>query len=1037
MESDRQLITLLAQCLSGDANLMGNASATLNGVHYRQKSCLASLLTVAVDASVGEDVRQLATVELGKLLTFFWGQLTEQEKCWLKTRYLDHISVIATSKIAGSTVNTVAVMAECALKEAEWPEFLLLIASLAKQRESPMKALNAATLIDASVEPLIEHERDSKNMLPQLLESILFDQSTALDVKVAAAHAFGRLASFMQLPQAVVNQMFAVLQIAFEQQSSDAVAKMFDSFSNLFYFAEALMTRHYLLPLVQLCTAVVTADAGGNAEQIQRFRVQALNFLSSTLICHLESPTDSGGVILALLLGLLRVMLEPETAGGDNGLDTCDWDTPVSLSEQTIEALVFGPESNELLERVLQFVRTNFWANQPYSCKNLLNLLGSLSAAFSEDADVLSWFYALLKEVFSRQVDQMTAYAVCNCLSLSSKSASQAVPLEFFELVASLYQRASLSELKVRILKTLRDLCEGQERYRKTLPAAKSTEIQWMLLSILQGGTLEVKAACLDTLAALNAASSYVESGFCLDPQVLNAVISLAEAEGLGEGQSKELLQMKESALLALNSVFLGDHKDSVLLEQVAARAYTLALHLVSPASPASSLKQTGYSLLSSATRRCNNLLIENGAQTVEYLLTSASALKNYINWDNQSYDGDDVQVYEACIRCLGDTFASGAVQLSGYLDSVFSVLESLCTCNFAKFRRVALISLFTVVDGVQKMQGDFALAAIDRLSNLALRLFAVEDDPEVVTVVLEQYAEKLKTVGPTLVEKIMQPHLTKFIQEILSQTHICFSDELLDDESDGEEGSAAEDECDYEDSGELELGVLEACGDLLIALCQVLGASFTAFYTQQFHKHLEALLRKAETRDETKSMAAGAIGGVAAEVGPEQSASFSPGSVRLMLPLLNRTKNTALVSNLSYALGHLTLSQVSDSVQVNNVLQALSKWLDRSRVGDDNAVDNSVAAIFRILPKVNLSVINNGLALLDEALCCLPLKSDKEESTSVCSSLMLLSHSHGDTLSMNLKQHMRQTLQQIYLVDSHLLDADTKAELSSHCTKL
>lgn len=259
------------------------------------------------------------------------------------------------------------------------------------------------------------------------------------------------------------------------------------------------------------------------------------------------------------------------------------------------------------------------------------------------------------------------------------------------------------------------------------------------------------------------------------------------------------------------------------------------------------------------------------------------------------------------------------------------------------------------------------------------LKMADEEDDQSVMTVLFEEIALCIKTLGPFLLQTYLDTLCSQCLK-VLKKEHFS-QEEVNEDETD-----------EY---------LISGCVDVVGAMAFVCGEEFIQCY-KVFHPVMMVYATSTNNTDRNT-----AIGGIAeVTVGLKNKITFfAKDSLSPIIKGLS-DEDESIVSNSCFAIGNLIFYSDLDFSEVYpSILNALSPLF--SVQSNSNLVDNACGAIARLILKQPQKVPLD--AIVPVLLQNLPLKVDQDENEPIFACLLfLLQHNHPVAL------HNKSTIQSL-----------------------
>ncbi|RCH94783.1 hypothetical protein CU098_000953 [Rhizopus stolonifer] len=392
-------------------------------------------------------------------------------------------------------------------------------------------------------------------------------------------------------------------------------------------------------------------------------------------------------------------------------------------------------------------------------------------------------------------------------------------------------------------------------------------------------------------------------------------------------------------------------------------------------------------------------------------------------DFENFNFNSAIADEKEFAVDALGELFANTKSHFLPYVEAALLELQKLTSHLYDGVRKSATQSLFIFLKTFYTMSnpGPWTVGIpatyavhenVQRLINtvipMTLELWKEEDDRSTVTQTCQEFVSALRLMGPVLISDVLED-IAQNLLEIFQKKSVC---QMAFDDGDYEE---------EEDEIESESLLITSAGDLVAALCEVVGPSF--------HKYFEVYLpliikyyKPTKTQAE-RSMAIGCLGECI--VGIKEA--ITPHTERLTQVFVKACsdEDELVRSNAAFALGCLTMyTQMDLSPHYPVLLTALSPLFSNQTF--PNTVDNAAGAVARlILAHPDAVPLDQVLPTFTNAL---PLKADFEENQPVFDCLFQLFQAHNSFVFSHLSQFLHIFTQ--VLSDQEQLKEATRAHL-------
>jgi hypothetical protein len=379
----------------------------------------------------------------------------------------------------------------------------------------------------------------------------------------------------------------------------------------------------------------------------------------------------------------------------------------------------------------------------------------------------------------------------------------------------------------------------------------------------------------------------------------------------------------------------------------------------------------------------------------------------------------------ELAIDTLGELLENTRQCFLPYVEKSCELLLKQCEHFGEGVRKAAISTMFTFLKTCYVLSGptqwiaglpnqvpvhDTISAMLNAFIPAILAAWADEDEKDVVIILLQEYADTLKLLGPVAIAGHEQTVLQN-VQEIYEKKAYCQQDQGDD------EGILDEDE-----QAERESQLKIAASDMLGALAIALGAQFTQAMNV-FMPYLTKYYKPSKSLQE-RSMAIGTLSEVIS--GMKQVDAVCETLYHLFLKAMSDPEDEVR-SNACYGMGVLIeYATVDMSGQYATVLQSIQPFFQNQQL--PNLTDNACGCLARMIMKQPTAMpLDQVLPVL---LSALPLKADYQENEPVYKCIMGLARAQDPTILANLgtiKSLMASVLQDA----NDVVKEDTRADMT------
>lgn len=272
-------MSLLQALLEPDTAKVKSATSQLNQNFYKQPESVVALLNIVINHPQPE-LRQLASVEVRKLVGKHWNAINEAQKPQLRTQLLQSTTDEQQQLARHSKARVIAAIAKVDLEDGQWadlPAILQQAATSSTARHREVGVYIIYTLLETMPDVFQEN-------LAQMLT--LFNRTIqdpeSVDVRVNTMLALSELAMVLDTEedtaslksfQATVPHMVKVLQSTIQEEDEEHTMQAFDVFNKLLSYESAFLNAHFgeLLQFFMQVSAKSEID--------DEVRSQAISFL--------------------------------------------------------------------------------------------------------------------------------------------------------------------------------------------------------------------------------------------------------------------------------------------------------------------------------------------------------------------------------------------------------------------------------------------------------------------------------------------------------------------------------------------------------------------------------------------------------------------------------------------------------------------------------------------------------------------------------------------------------------------------------------
>ncbi|TIB06359.1 hypothetical protein E3P96_00536 [Wallemia ichthyophaga] len=1021
----QNLHSLLEQTVAPDTQIIKNATATLNAQYYKAPECIPGLFEV-VASSPMDPVRQLAAVELRKRVSNsngnLWKNCPQEIRTSIKSRLLEVILVEHSNLVRHSCARVISAIAEIELPLNTWPDLLSYLTQASTSPNSAHREIGIFVLY-ALLETIIEGFESHLPSLFALFAKSISDPES-LEVRVTTLKALGKVAEYIDIDdkndiktfQSLIEPMVIVLQQALEAGQEDSVKAGFDVFETMLIIEAPLLSK----AIPDLVQFFLTSASNSNYED--SLRVMCLNCLLWT-VKYKKSKIQSLGLAKPILERLLPI-------GAEEDPEDIDEDSPSRLSFRVLDTLATSLPPSQVFPPLYQQLREYMNSPQAPLRKSAMMAFGVTVEGCSEfirpHIDELWPFIDAGLQDGEPIVRKAACVALgCICDMLGDEAAERhgvLLPLVFNLMNDEATQRPACTALDA----LLEVLGEDINQY---LPM-----LMERLVGLLSTAPLAVKSTVTGAIgSAAHAAKTQFVPYFAQTIQLILPFLNLTE-----EGEEMDLRGVTMDAVGTIAEA-VGPEVFRPVFQEIMQQAYA-GMNIDSPR-----LRECSFIFFTVMTRVFGEEFSPFLGDVVPALLRSLGQDETD---DMESGGGDglfdageenveDIDPErmlsvnsamaiekEVAADAIGEIFINTKSNFLPFVEESVGKLIDQLEHYYEGIRKSALSSLFAFMSAFYEISSPAQWQAgiatsyhenVEKLIELVLPAifdtWAQEDDKQVVTTIVQELAETLNKMGPSLILRDGRvENVCNSTAEILNGKSLCQQDPDQDDEL----------EEDVENA-EYESVLIQAAGDLVGALATSIGQQFSGPFGT-FLPLIAKFYGKGRAVGERSSVI-GTIG----EIIVGLKSGITPHTENLLKLILTALSDeeAEVRSNAAFATGVLVENTELDlSGQYMMILSSLKPLFDVGHEAPSpvlNARDNAAGATSRM-------IIKNGSAMpLDQVLSVLisvlPLRNDLLENGPVFRAIFTLFRSNANLIMPELPN--------LLAVFKHVLDPSLPEQIS------
>ncbi|KAI5370604.1 putative importin-beta domain, armadillo-like helical, importin beta family [Septoria linicola] len=276
---EAEIVTLLSNLTEPDTNKVKNATSQLNQNYYKRPESVVALLNVVINHPQPE-LRQLASVEVRKLVVKHWAALPEAQKPQLREQLLKSTIDEQQQLARHSKARVIAAIAKVDLEDGQWADLPGILQQAATSDTARHREVGVY-IIYTLLETMPDVFQENMSQMLSLFNRTIQDPES-VDVRVNTMLALSELAMVLDTEedasnlksfQSTIPHMVKVLQSTIQEEDEEHTMQAFDVFNKLLSYESAFLNAHFgeLLQFFMQVSAKSEID--------DEVRSQAISFL--------------------------------------------------------------------------------------------------------------------------------------------------------------------------------------------------------------------------------------------------------------------------------------------------------------------------------------------------------------------------------------------------------------------------------------------------------------------------------------------------------------------------------------------------------------------------------------------------------------------------------------------------------------------------------------------------------------------------------------------------------------------------------------
>ncbi|OBZ90920.1 putative importin subunit beta-4 [Choanephora cucurbitarum] len=1016
------LLTKLAQ--AQDSETIRTATSALNTQYYASSDCVPALIEI-IARSPHFQVRQLAAVELRKRISKWWSQIQEAVKVNLRAQLLTIALNEQNDQVRHAVARVISSVASIDMPDEKWPTLLNFLHESCASQTASHREIGIYCLYTL-FEVIADFFMNNTVSLFEMFSKLIVDPESK-SVRITTVLVLGKLSEFVdsedkptiKMFRAIIPNMVNVLEQCIKDGDEENAAQIFEVFNTLLMLDAPLLNEH----LAQLIDFFLTV--GGNAELDDSIRVFALSFLMWAAIYKQNKIRN------LKLVGPIVERLMP--IGTEEDPEDVDEDSASRLAYKVLNALATNIPPQQVFPVVMPFVLNYIQNPNPnYRKASMMAFAVTVEGCTEIIASKLN---ELLPLVCTGLQDPEIIVRRAACMALGCLA--EEMPSDISEHHQALLPLV-FSLMNDNNTEVIKHACNALDAILEGLGADIIQYLQMLMEKLLfllsSSGETETKAT---VIAAIGSAAH--AAGEAFQPYFNEVLPRIVQFMSLKETSDDQLLR----GVATDTAGSIAEAVGADLFRPYVQNIMTLAVEQLYLDSPR--LRECSYALFSNLARVfgeefapflptivpeiLNSCKAEEKNETVldeEVDLTTGGDMDDDLedDFDNFNFNSAIADEKEFAVDALGELFANTKSHFMPYVEVSLLELQKLTSHLYDGVRKSATQSLFTFLKTFYLMSNPASpwtpgvpatYAVHENVQNLinsvvpmTLELWKEEDDRSTVAQTCQEFVTALRLMGPILISDSLED-VAQNLLEIFQKKSICqqsFDDGDYDEEDDEIESESL---------------LITSAGDLVAALCEVVGPSFNKYF--EVYLPLICKYYKPNKTQAERSMAIGCLGECI--VGIKEAVTPHTERLTQLFVKACNDEDELVRSNAAFALGCLTTNtQIDLSPHYPTLLTTLSPLFSNQTL--PNTVDNAAGAVARlILAHPNAVPLDQVLPTFTNAL---PLKADFEENQPVFDCIFKLFNASNPFVLNNLPQFLHIFTQ--VLSDNEQLKEPTRIHL-------
>ncbi|KAK9466553.1 armadillo-type protein [Lipomyces arxii] len=991
-----QLTELLTQVTAPNSAVIKAASEKLQTEVYSHPQSVPAMIEIT-QRNPTDQIRQLAAVEVRKLVLQHWDILDESLKAQIRSSLLQSVHREPNAMVRHAISRVISEIAKIDLPNQVWsdlPAYLLKASTSATATDREIGIYILYSLLD-----VVNNLLTSK--IPELLQlfSHTIKDPESQAVRTNTLLALGKVSEVLdsdsdvdsiQMFQQFIPEMVNVLKQLVEQGDEKPVNQVFEVFQTLLWVDSSIVSKS-LGDLIQFMLGMAKEESVDS-----EFRILAIQFLISA-VRYKKLKVQS--------LKLGPILTTTALAIAANNMDDMDDEeednTPTRLAFGLIDVLSTSLPPSQVMNILMTEVPKYFSSPEPNNRR--AGLLG-LSVAVEGAPEFLSTqLKIVLPIVFEGLRDQVleVRVAALQALAQLADELQETISKEHELLLPAVFNMMDTTDLKIA-----KAACTALDAMIETMDQDVIEHyLQTLVTRLLQllaqpASDISVKGPIIAAIgSAAHAAKNKFLPYFDATIRAFEPYLSLTEGE-------KEL-DVKGMAFDSLGAMAEAVGKDAF--------------------SPyANAVVQAAYGCLKTdhnRLRECAFLFFGvlskiYGQEFAPFLPQIMPELFHCLEQEETGFDENaDMEVGDAdeedpwqnitvnsamaiekeiAADVIGDLASGTREAFLPYLEEACRILIELASHFYEGIRKAALGSLWQTVGIVYELSNppkwqpgsalkvpltETVTAYATMVRTATLETLEDEDDRSCATVICDNFSEIIRLCGPGIIGDDAEPIATQMLA-ILKKQHSC---QTLDDDPEDE---------DAEDAAEYDVFLIDSAMDVVVSMAAAYGGDFEHY----FRTFAPVLLKFcSSSNDGERRSGVGAL----AEVVNGMKGSISAWTPQLLKAFVHRISDESVEvrGNATYGYGMLAEYSLAHDKIIESYPRTLQR-LQQCLVSDSEnhrAIANICGCVARMATSHMESVPMDEI--VPALVYTLPLKDGLEENVPVFKLISVLYQQHNSTI--------------------------------------